>query len=219
VFLQPVNPDNLVGSLAIQPDGKIVGCGLVKNAQGINDAEVVRLNIDGTLDTSFNPNGPTPGVVDLGFQGLADRVVLQPDGKIITGGYANSEVMLARLNGADGSLDTTFGANGIALKALPGGPSAKGIALQPDGKIVTVGLAWGLSGSTDGYFAVDRFLGDPPPPAPHAAAAMYATGIASVPDPNNAPLVVDEPGFLDTLLSAKHRQSTSISLWTVLTDR
>jgi uncharacterized delta-60 repeat protein len=213
VILQTVNPVVVVPSLAIQPDGKIVAAGVVTNAQGIYDAAVARFNIDGTLDTtSFNPNGPTPGVVDLGVPGLADRAALQPDGKIVVGGYANSQLMVARLNGADGSLDTTFGTNGISLKTLPGNPSAKGMALQSDGKIVTVGVATGLSGSQDGYFAVARFLGDPPPPALQAAAsAASLMNAAPVPNPILVPLVLDDPVFLITFVSARRRHSTSSS--------
>jgi uncharacterized delta-60 repeat protein len=131
VVLQTVNPVVKLGPLTIQPDGKIVEPGTVTNAQGVRDAAVVRFNADGSLDTSFDPSGPMPGVVDLGVPGLADRVVVQPDGKIIVGGYANSQqVMLARLSGADGSLDATFGAGGIVLKALPGNPTVKAMVLQ-----------------------------------------------------------------------------------------
>ena len=132
-------------------------------------------NTDGSLDASFNPSGPTPGVVVIAGTdgGAAFRVAIQPDGKIVAAGSgANSQIMLARLNGADGSLDPTFGTNGVVVKSLTGGATAKGMALQSDGKIVTAGVA---SGGTDGYFAVARFLGDPPPALPSAVAAVAST--------------------------------------------
>jgi uncharacterized delta-60 repeat protein len=162
VILQTVNPVVVLSALTIQPDGKIVEPGTATSAQGVRDAAVVRFNSDGSLDTSFNPNGPMPGLVDLGVTGFADRVVLQPDGKIVVGGSGTSPILLARLNGADGSFDPTFGSNGLVLKTVPGNPTVKGLALQSDGKIVTAGQGWGLPGSTDGYFAVTRFLGDTP---------------------------------------------------------
>ena len=157
VILQTVNPVVVVQGVTIQPDGKIVEPGTATNSQGVRDAAVVRFNVDGSLDTSFDPNGPMPGLVDLGVAGLADRLILQPDGKILVGGYATSPTMLARLNGVDGSLDATFGTNGLVLMTLTGSPTVKGLALQSDGKIVMAGGA-----NSNGDFAVARFLNQAP---------------------------------------------------------
>jgi uncharacterized delta-60 repeat protein len=207
VFLQSTDSHASTFGLIVQPDGKIVDSANITNSQGVRDPAVLRLNPDGTLDTSFGPGGAVPGLVDLGFSGFDYRVVLQPDGKILVGGYANSELMLARLNGSDGSLDSTFGTNGVALEALPVTTTVKGMALQSDGKIVTAGV-----GGINSEFTVARFLGDPPPQAPVVripASPMYA---ARGSDPSAVPLQLGDLGFLDsTIMKRREARSTVIS--------
>ncbi|MFF7458329.1 delta-60 repeat domain-containing protein [Kitasatospora sp. NPDC008115] len=133
-----------IRGLVVQPDGKIVGAG----AAGPN-ALLVRLNTNGSLDTTFG-GGLGLTTLQLGasshFFGLAQR----NDGKLVTGGFnvnvltANTNFLAARFN-TDGSLDTTFGTAGSAhvsfglLSDL-----AFGIALTNggnNGKIVLAGLA------------------------------------------------------------------------------
>ena len=65
---------------------------------------IARLNTDGTLDTSF----ATGAGIDASLYSLA----LQPDGKVIIGGFFTTyngiaKGSIARLN-TDGTLDTTF---------------------------------------------------------------------------------------------------------------
>ncbi|MET7390600.1 Ig-like domain repeat protein [Streptomyces sp. NPDC005529] len=101
----------------------------------------------GDLDQTFGDHGKV--TVDLG--GVSDfdtatAMVLQPDGKIVTAGYAginSSDTVVARFN-PDGSPDTTFSGDGRAVVDLSGSGSddvAYAVALQPDGKIVTAGQA------------------------------------------------------------------------------
>jgi hypothetical protein len=66
--------------------------------------------------------------------------------------------MLARFN-ADGTLDTSFGSNGIVVTPTNGG-GAVAVALQADGKIVTAGL-YNFRSTTGSSWAVFRYLGDP----------------------------------------------------------
>ncbi len=133
------------GLLAVQPDGKIVDAGRVVDAQGVWNVAAARLNVNGSLDTTFNPGGSTPGVAVIpGSDNRSpNRVALQADGKIVIGGFAQggSQLALARLNPADGSLDSTFGTNGLVVRSMTGGATVKGMALQSDGKIVTAGMA------------------------------------------------------------------------------
>lgn len=90
-------------AVTVQADGKIIVAG---NSTTFDAATVLRLNADGSFDTSFGDNGivhPALGA-DEGY--AARGVAVQDDGKIVVvgqGGYA-----ITRLN-ADGSLDTTFG--------------------------------------------------------------------------------------------------------------
>lgn len=149
---------------AVQSDGKIVVAGLVR--QNIDDHfGVVRLNADGSLDTTFDGDGRAvyDFVADPQAIGAdeAKAVALQTDGKIIlagtTGAQASSvsyeDFCVARIN-ADGSLDTSFGGVGYVRVDFAGGQD-RGTALeqQPDGKIVIGGQT---VGSTVANFALAR---------------------------------------------------------------
>jgi uncharacterized delta-60 repeat protein len=126
------------GHVLGQPDGKIV----------VTDREsftVLRLNPDGSLDTSFGGDGAA--AVDFGPGAKMQSAALQRDGKIVVAGQTGSFLTaIARLN-VNGSLDRTFAAGG------PDGDGKKvgGIApwqaaatiVQPDGRIVIAGGAPG----------------------------------------------------------------------------
>src|SRR5213080_4030233 len=74
-------------ALLFQPDGKLVAAG---NTQGSDrDFAVVRYNADGSLDGSFGTGGKV--ITPLGSSDdVAFSLVLQPDGKLVAGGYANN---------------------------------------------------------------------------------------------------------------------------------
>ena len=107
--------------LAIQPDGKIIAVGNARSgsSRDANEFGVARYNPNGSLDGSFDGDGKvlTP------FTPLTDSAtdaVVQPDGKIVVGGYANfsfepprnTQLALARYN-ANGSLDAGFDGDGM----------------------------------------------------------------------------------------------------------
>jgi uncharacterized delta-60 repeat protein len=128
--------------VAVQGDGKVIVVGWVPGT-GAGDVALVRYNTDGTEDSSFGTGGKvltdvTPGSTDRG-----EKVVLQPDGKILVVGTTSNALLVARYL-TNGTLDNTFGTGGIAQAIVPG-MSAQGraIALQPDGKIVAGGLVVG----------------------------------------------------------------------------
>lgn len=139
-------------ALALQPDGKIVAAG-----PGFEFGfAVVRLNSDGSLDSSFSGDGR------VAFEGMDARAVaLQAGGKIVVagGGFterAGLEFALARLN-PNGSLDTSFGGDGrVATGFLELGREsrANALAIQADGKIVAAGVA-GPDISSCGSFFFD----------------------------------------------------------------
>ncbi len=118
-----------ISSIALQPDGKILIGGEFTQYNGTTRNNIARLNPDGSLDTSFNPGG--------GANGEVYSIALQPDGKILIGGWffeynGTSRNNIARLN-PDGSLDTSFNpGSGTNI-------SINSIALQPDGKILIGG--------------------------------------------------------------------------------
>jgi uncharacterized delta-60 repeat protein len=111
----------------------------------------------GTLDPSFGDGG----MVWLKYSGSgANAVVVQPDGKIVVGGYKGPQKFaLVRLL-PDGSLDPSFGTAGLVETTLGVlNPGYVALALQGDGKIVAVGTTTYTGGKQDD-FAVVRYLGN-----------------------------------------------------------
>ena len=145
--------DDQAWDVAVQSDGRIVAAG-----RAGEDFVVVRYNVDGTLDTDF---GSGSGVVTIDFGGANEEalaVAVQPDGKIIVGGYTQFleevDYAIARLN-PDGSLDGTFGFGG-KVTADFGGTKDYGydMALLSDGGIVICG---GIGTENDRAFAIARY--------------------------------------------------------------
>jgi uncharacterized delta-60 repeat protein len=120
--------DNITFSIAIQNDGKLLVGGNFTTYNNIPRIGFVRINTDGSIDTSFNA---------LISTGIVKTIAIQPDGKIIIGGTFTeidgvNQNMIARLN-TDGSLDSTFNV-GIGFNGF-----VNCIKLLPDGKILVGG--------------------------------------------------------------------------------
>ena len=137
---------NTVLNSTTQSDGKIIAVGSFTGYSGSTSPYIVRINTDGTKDTSFNPG--------TGFIAETDVVRVQPDGKLLVGGnftsYSGSTVnKIVRIN-PDGTRDTSFNigtgfSNGIVYD----------IQLQSDNKIIVVGSFSGTySGSAGALRAV-----------------------------------------------------------------
>jgi uncharacterized delta-60 repeat protein/uncharacterized repeat protein (TIGR01451 family) len=136
-------------AVALQTDGRIVASGAVSNIPGFC---VVRYNTDGSLDSSFGVGGiVTTPIQVTGFQAWGLSIL--SDGRILVGG-GSTTAELARYN-TDGSLDSTFGAGGIALAPFPG----TYIAVMPSSDIIVAGTyfvpLFGISA-----FSVTRFHAD-----------------------------------------------------------
>lgn len=139
-----ITPDDDAGAdIALEPDGDIlvVGyCGVGADAGMV----LVRLAENGSLDSSFDGDGIV--ITQLSSdQDAANTVVRQPaDGKILVGGVTMFMPMVflvvARYN-TDGSLDSSFGNNGIFQSPHPGLNFPGNMVLAPDGRIV-IGGTW-----------------------------------------------------------------------------
>ena len=153
-------------ALALQSDGKIIAAGTVFvdfNPGDMSDTDfaLARYNPDGSLDTTFG-NG---GTVTTDFFGNEDdvfSVLIQPDGKIIAVGSANSPVnyydFAAARYLANGTLDSTFGTGGKVSTDFGDHnfDQARSAALQSDGRIVAAGFAISQNGLSQN-FAVARY--------------------------------------------------------------
>ena len=137
--------------MLVQSDNKIVVLGSAKIGS-FTQLAMVRYNMDGSLDTTFDGDGKVLTDIDPTFSNdndLIDQGVLLADGRIVvagqTTGSGGGNMVVARYN-PNGSLDTTtFNSAG----AQPGtiqlnfgfSDLAEGIALQPDGAYAVVGAS------------------------------------------------------------------------------
>lgn len=127
-------------SLALQPDGKIVGAGLASRNNPGNGTQfaVVRYHSNGTLDSSFNGNGIITHGSAQGFE-TARSVIIQGNKKILITGQSTETagLKLIRYN-ADGTPDNDFGIGGVAILNI-GNCSGWKLLLQADKKVIVAG--------------------------------------------------------------------------------
>ena len=138
-FSPGLGPNGIVYAIAVQGDGKIVIGGDFTSVNGnTNFNHIARLNVDGSVDTAFNPGA--------GADDSVHAIAIQSDGRILIGGYFTSVNdtslhHIARLN-TDGSVDGTF------QPGLGASDAVFSIALQADGRIVLGGEFTSCSGVT-----------------------------------------------------------------------
>jgi uncharacterized delta-60 repeat protein len=159
--------ESIARSITLQPDGKILVAGFTGPLG--EEFALLRLNSNGTPDSSFGGDG----MLTTTFGSDIDRarsVVVQPDGKIVVGGFASvgstDHFAIVRYL-PDGTLDTTFSGDGKVTQAIDDYAQGWSLAVQPDSKIVLGGysLTGGVrafavmrlndSGSLDSTFDVD----------------------------------------------------------------
>ena len=167
-------------SMAVQPDGKILLAGSFEyeivdgpslhpvppgevvpdylvNVFSTSQFAVIRLNSDGTLDTSFGSGGVV--LTAIGSDAAPAAMVLQPDGKIIVAGSSDHQIAVVRYE-ANGSLDPTFGSGGVVLTSVESSAVASAVALAPDGKIVVGESTFGVFYSVGSALTVLRYDAD-----------------------------------------------------------
>jgi RHS repeat-associated protein/uncharacterized delta-60 repeat protein len=143
-------PPGATGSaMANLPNGQVIVAGTY-NVIGGTRIALTRLNADGSVDTTFNPQlgGFLYTFAGDGNAAQITCVTAQSDGKIVVGGFENVNgiysYLITRFN-SDGTLDTTFGGHGngsISIPALLNGDdtaSVGSIAIDNLGNIVAIG--------------------------------------------------------------------------------
>jgi uncharacterized delta-60 repeat protein len=146
VNLDVAGGNDVYRRVVVQPDGKIIVAGRGTVAGNL-DFAVIRLNSDGSPDTSFGIGG-TRTIPVLAGDDLLASVALQPDGRIVVAGHVSNgvdyDVGIARLR-PDGSLDTSFNGTGIRVVQVSIGESdvlgQNGLTFGVDGDIVVAGAA------------------------------------------------------------------------------
>lgn len=131
-FLSPLASGGTVSAIAILPDDAILIAGRFANLGDEARSHLARLRPDGSLDVSF-----APLVLGSASWDILESILLEPDGKIIIGGFfltvnGIDRGKLARLN-ADGSLDETF------RPFITSGRTVSAMVRQQDGKLIVGG--------------------------------------------------------------------------------
>lgn len=145
---------NKATSIAIQPDEKIVIAGY-STGDSSSQFALVRYNKDGSLDNTFDLDGKVTTSFERANT-ILNSILIQPNGKIIAAGYSYSvgsyytTVAIAKYN-IDGSLDTTFGDNGLINSFMSNLNKVNSIKLQADNKIIVGGETINYSNSDNGF--------------------------------------------------------------------
>jgi uncharacterized delta-60 repeat protein len=118
-----------VNAIAIQSDGKIVIAGSFTSYNGVARSRLTRLNINGSIDTSFN--------IGSGPSGSVNAMAIQADGKVVIGGsfqsYASTgRYRVARVN-TNGSLDLTFNNGSLITNDV------NAVLIESSGKVYVAG--------------------------------------------------------------------------------
>jgi uncharacterized delta-60 repeat protein len=164
-----------IGAIAVQPDGKIVVAGRASPATGVAGFALARYLPDGSLDPSFGDGGFV--VTNLYPQASYAFIeaIAQQAGKIVVAGTSDGlesenvlhQFTLARYN-RNGSLDTSFGTNGITNTAIPEpvdqgvsrSAGAYALAVLPNGEILAAGSAGWEAFPPTSSFALARYTPD-----------------------------------------------------------
>jgi uncharacterized delta-60 repeat protein len=140
------NANNIVLSIAVQADGKILVGGVFTSIGGQTRSRMARLDAATGLADSFDPNVNPGDPFGNGVQSIA----VQADGKILAGGFFTSiggqtRNHIARLDSTTGLADSfNPNANGISVES---------VAVQADGKILVGGFFTSIGGQTRNDFA------------------------------------------------------------------
>ena len=149
--------------VTLQRNGRILAAGHSKHSDGSRAGRIVvmRFHPDGNTNSTFGTGGKmylTAGAGDSS----AEAIAVQNDDRIVLAGWARTgghdALCLARVL-ADGTPDSGFGTKGVATTSLPYRElRARGMVLQPDGKIAVTGSA--VSADPEGSsFLLARFEG------------------------------------------------------------
>lgn len=165
-------------SLALASDGKVVVAGSLSGATNSTCLAVVRLDPDGSFDTSFADGGlllrPPPAGYSTCSESVAS-VAARPDASIVVGGSLSQAggpvsrwFRITKITPA-GALDRTFGDQGTVTTDLSRGTATRdgylrAMTVQTDGKIVAAGMSNQRTGGASGFGSIDqavvRYLAD-----------------------------------------------------------
>jgi uncharacterized delta-60 repeat protein len=142
----------LIKSIAIQPDGKIVAGGYAQMF-GNYHSVIVRYLSNGNLDASFGVNG----IVTTQPFSVINSIALLPDGKILTAGQKEVTANFHRFSMMrllpNGTMDGTFGNNGVLVYDIPGVKDefATDLLLEANDQFMVAGISFDLTVAIGSY--------------------------------------------------------------------
>jgi uncharacterized delta-60 repeat protein len=174
-----------IAAVALHPDGRVLAVGSVATGADIQVGPtrifaLARYLPNGSLDPTFDRDGTVTTWIN-NYDQRANAVVLRPDGRFVIAGSATGVrgFVLAAYN-LDGSLDRSFGVDGVVATDTDfGAPAVGGLASDPRGNLVVSGSALQLGHPV---LAIARYRDEgPPPPEPPATPTTHTTAPAPRP--------------------------------------
>ncbi len=129
-----VGANSVVRAIAIQSDGRVLIGGDFTNVNGVALNHIARLNLDGSLDSSFTSN------LGVGANGSVSAIALQADNRIVVVGQftqangvtRNGITRLLPTGAMDSAVNFGTGANGAVSAAV----------IQPANQFIVIGGAF-----------------------------------------------------------------------------
>jgi uncharacterized delta-60 repeat protein len=183
--------DEAARCVAVAPDGRIVAAGYSRETTNKQPDQIVlvRYNSDGSLDTSFGDGGKVTTMQEarLSLTGL----VLQPDGGIVVS-KESEDFELIRYN-RDGSLDYSFGSNGlVTTDFFEQHDTVQALTMVGNDRLVAAGTSW--IPDERGYALESRF----------ALACYMTTGTIKEPG--------FELGFANSVVQARRGKKVTVTI-------
>jgi uncharacterized delta-60 repeat protein len=156
VVITDMGGNDFATSMAVLTDGSFIVSGY--SLSGTNGSfALAKYDQNGQLVPGFGTSGKL--TTAIGTQAKAYALQVKSDGKIVVAGFSRiagvNQVALAQY-ASNGSLDLSFGTNGVTTTSIGAGDAAAySLALQTDGKIVIGGFAIGASANY--VFALARY--------------------------------------------------------------
>lgn len=162
-ILVPLNgASGAANGVVVQPDAKILIVGTIDN-ETARSVFLARYNPDGSLDKEFGKDGLLITPFSRPQGSLDARLAVDAEGKLLIAardatpsGPNNIGVLKLARYKPDGTLDNSFGTNGIATLALEHGVTPRALSIMPDGRIVVAAESTDSSDSIQKIVA--RFL-------------------------------------------------------------
>ena len=184
--------------------------GVVVFGSNSNGFQLAKFDSNGTLSPSFGTGGY---VTTSDASALATTMALQQDGKIVVAGMSSGQHIVLRYV-SNGLLDTAFSGNGIANISVSPSGQINSVTIQPDGRIVAVGVI-GFT-SVNGDWAIHRLLQDG---NLDTSFSEDGTHITSFPTSNGVPTTVRVQPDGDIFVGGNHLLSGNDSRMTLVKYR